>query len=48
MLITLDVDPENLKYVRQRMEGAGLKNVELRTFHANFAEAGGRSCRRWS
>ena len=39
MLIALDVDPENLKYVRQRMEGVGLNNVELRTFHANFAEA---------
>ena len=39
MLIALDVDPENLKYVRQRMEGADLKNVEFRTFHANFAEA---------
>jgi 16S rRNA (cytosine1402-N4)-methyltransferase len=45
MLIALDVDPENLKYVRKRFdaaaaEGAALKGVELRTFHANFAEAG--------
>ena len=38
-LIALDVDPENLKYARQRIEGASLKGVELRTFQANFAEA---------
>ena len=41
MLNALDVDPENLKYTRQRMEAAGLaaRGVEFRTFHANFAEA---------
>ncbi len=42
-LIALDVDPENLKYTRQRTEAAQLPPhlaaVELRTFHANFAEA---------
>ncbi len=47
LLIAMDVDPENLKYTRQRFEEAGkdsahaaaLKNLELRTFHANFGEA---------
>jgi 16S rRNA (cytosine1402-N4)-methyltransferase len=52
MLIALDVDPENLKYARRRIEqagivgpspkggaGTGVTGVELRTFHANFAEA---------
>ncbi|HUO09238.1 MAG TPA: 16S rRNA (cytosine(1402)-N(4))-methyltransferase RsmH [Phycisphaerae bacterium] len=38
-LIALDVDPENLKYARKRIEGAGLQDVQVRTFHANFAEA---------
>jgi 16S rRNA (cytosine1402-N4)-methyltransferase len=44
-VIAMDVDPENLKYARQRIEAAGLGGpenrggVELRTFHANFAEA---------
>ncbi len=44
MLICLDVDPENLKYARLRLEqtvGPGtqaLGKVELRTFHANFGE----------
>lgn len=42
-LLALDVDPENLKYVRRRFDeaaagNAALKAVELRTFHANFAE----------
>ena len=53
MLIALDVDPENLKYARQRVEeglgcehgdekasGVSAGKVELRTFHANFGEAG--------
>lgn len=39
MLVALDVDPDNLKFARKRIELAGLANVELRTFHANFAEA---------
>ncbi|HVX83382.1 MAG TPA: 16S rRNA (cytosine(1402)-N(4))-methyltransferase RsmH [Phycisphaerae bacterium] len=42
MLIALDVDPVNLKYARGRVEGeagAGIAEVEIRTFHANFAEA---------
>jgi 16S rRNA (cytosine1402-N4)-methyltransferase len=39
LLIGLDVDPDNLKYARKRIEAAGLEKVELRTFHANFAEA---------
>jgi 16S rRNA (cytosine1402-N4)-methyltransferase len=51
-LIALDVDPANLKYARKRIEEALGKSgseegvplaggkVELRTFHANFAEAG--------
>ncbi|HVT80028.1 MAG TPA: 16S rRNA (cytosine(1402)-N(4))-methyltransferase RsmH [Phycisphaerae bacterium] len=51
LLIAMDVDPENLKYARKRFEegvkGAGgdgkprdrLAGLELRTFHANFAEA---------
>ncbi len=42
-LIGLDVDPENLKYARQRIEEEGgerVKGVEIRLFHANFAEAG--------
>jgi 16S rRNA (cytosine1402-N4)-methyltransferase len=38
-LIALDVDPENLKYTRKRFEEAGIDGVQLRTFHANFAEA---------
>jgi 16S rRNA (cytosine1402-N4)-methyltransferase len=38
-LIALDVDPENLKYARKRIEGAGLQDVQVRTFHANFGEA---------
>ena len=38
-LIALDVDPENLKYARKRFESAGLNDVQMRTFHANFAEA---------
>lgn len=38
-LIALDVDPENLKYTRKRFEESGPKDVHLRTFHANFAEA---------
>jgi len=49
VLVTMDVDPDNLKYARKRIEaalggGEGLPlaggKVELRTFHANFAEAG--------
>jgi 16S rRNA (cytosine1402-N4)-methyltransferase len=43
VLVALDVDPENLKYARKRIEGAafaGKETVELRTFHANFGEAG--------
>jgi 16S rRNA (cytosine1402-N4)-methyltransferase len=43
VLIALDVDPENLKFARKRLEEAGLvggAGVELRTFHANFGEAG--------
>lgn len=46
MLIALDVDPENLKFARRRFEEASVaggdpwKTVELRTFHANFGEAG--------
>jgi 16S rRNA (cytosine1402-N4)-methyltransferase len=39
MLIALDVDPDNLKYARKRIEALELKKVELRTFHANFGEA---------
>ncbi|MGN6370221.1 MAG: 16S rRNA (cytosine(1402)-N(4))-methyltransferase RsmH [Phycisphaerae bacterium] len=39
-LIALDVDPENLLYARKRIEGAGIAGVKVRTFHANFAEAG--------
>ena len=39
MLVGLDVDPENLKYARKRIEAMGLTKVELRTFHANFGEA---------
>jgi 16S rRNA (cytosine1402-N4)-methyltransferase len=39
MLIGLDVDPENLKYARGRLEEAGIAGVEVRTFHANFGEA---------
>ena len=38
-LIALDVDPENLKYARKRLEAEGLKDVTIRTFHANFGEA---------
>jgi 16S rRNA (cytosine1402-N4)-methyltransferase len=40
-LIALDVDPENLKYTRQRFDDASpptTKNMQLRTFHANFGE----------
>jgi 16S rRNA (cytosine1402-N4)-methyltransferase len=37
-LIALDVDPENLKYTRKRFDESGIKDVALRTFHANFAE----------
>jgi 16S rRNA (cytosine1402-N4)-methyltransferase len=40
VLIALDVDPVNLKYARGRVEGAGIAEVEVRTFHANFGEAG--------
>ena len=51
VLIALDVDPENLKYARKRLEAAmaGVAGnggatdaggkIELRTFHANFGEA---------
>jgi 16S rRNA (cytosine1402-N4)-methyltransferase len=51
-LVALDVDPENLKYARKRIRealGGGTPEedtklaggkVELRTFHANFGEAG--------
>ena len=38
-LIAMDVDPENLKYARRRVEEAGIAGVEIRTFHANFGEA---------
>jgi len=38
--VGMDVDPANLKYARKRLEAIGAGNVELRTFHANFAEAG--------
>lgn len=38
-LIAMDVDPENLKYTRKRIEDAAVKDVQIRTFHANFAEA---------
>src|SRR5579871_1799773 len=38
-LIAMDVDPENLLYARKRIEAAGIANVTVRTFHANFAEA---------
>jgi 16S rRNA (cytosine1402-N4)-methyltransferase len=42
-LIAMDVDPENLKYARKRLEEAkeagGLAGVTVRTFHANFGEA---------
>ena len=37
-LIALDVDPENLLYARKRIEAAGIAEVTVRTFHANFAE----------
>ncbi len=37
-LIALDVDPENLLYARKRIEAAGIADVAVRTFHANFAE----------
>jgi 16S rRNA (cytosine1402-N4)-methyltransferase len=39
MLIALDVDPENLKYARRRLEEAAIAKVQVRTFHANFGEA---------
>jgi 16S rRNA (cytosine1402-N4)-methyltransferase len=39
MLIALDVDPENLKYSRRRLEEAAIAKVQVRTFHANFGEA---------
>jgi 16S rRNA (cytosine1402-N4)-methyltransferase len=39
MLIGLDVDPENLKYARRRLEEAAIAEVQVRTFHANFGEA---------
>jgi 16S rRNA (cytosine1402-N4)-methyltransferase len=39
MLIALDVDPENLKYARRRLEEAAIAEVQVRTFHANFGEA---------
>ena len=39
MLVALDVDPENLKYARKRLEEAAVPGVEIRTFHANFGEA---------
>jgi 16S rRNA (cytosine1402-N4)-methyltransferase len=40
-LVALDVDPDNLAYSRKRMEAAlaSTKDVEIRTFHANFGEA---------
>jgi 16S rRNA (cytosine1402-N4)-methyltransferase len=38
-LVALDVDPENLKYARRRLEEAGVPGVTVRTFHANFGEA---------
>jgi 16S rRNA (cytosine1402-N4)-methyltransferase len=38
-LIALDVDPENLKYARKRIEDAAIPDVQVRTFHANFGEA---------
>jgi len=38
-VIALDVDPENLKYARHRFEAEAPKDVQLRTFHANFGEA---------
>ena len=41
-LVALDVDPENLKYARKRLEEAGVVGeggASLRTFHANFGEA---------
>jgi 16S rRNA (cytosine1402-N4)-methyltransferase len=39
MLVALDVDPANLKFARNRLEEAACEGVEVRTFHANFAEA---------
>lgn len=39
MLVALDVDPENLKYARKRLEEAAIAGVQIRTFHANFGEA---------
>jgi 16S rRNA (cytosine1402-N4)-methyltransferase len=39
MLVALDVDPENLKYARKRLEDAAIAEVQIRTFHANFGEA---------
>lgn len=38
-LIALDVDPENLKYARQRLEAMNVPGVQIRMFHANFGEA---------
>ena len=38
-LLALDVDPENLKYARQRLESLQIPHVHVRTFHANFGEA---------
>ena len=37
-LLGMDVDPDNLKYARQRMEAEGPKEVQYRWFHANFGE----------
>ena len=38
-LLALDVDPENLKYAKKRLDAESLENVKIRLFHANFAEA---------
>jgi len=38
-LIAMDVDPENLKYAKRRLEEEGPGDVAVRMFHANFGEA---------
>jgi 16S rRNA (cytosine1402-N4)-methyltransferase len=37
-LVGVDVDPDNLKYARQRLTAEGPTDVQYRWFHANFAE----------
>jgi 16S rRNA (cytosine1402-N4)-methyltransferase len=37
-LVAVDVDPENLKYARQRLTTEGPADVHYRWFHANFGE----------